>query len=293
MKQEMFPKFDTLLFDGDTIAFVAAAAVQMMVDEGEGKYRSHADFDQARVVVENLISESARICGALDAQRLFFISSKTNWRKDVSADYKMNRSASSQERPILLDPLKDYLREFHGATSIERLEADDIIGIEMTERPHGSCCSVGRDKDFKTIPGWHFRIQTNGPFEMTREEADKFFIAQALAGDRVDNIPGASGIGMKRAEQIVEQGMKLVPQRGMITRGINKGKETTKWVAQPCDDMWEIVVSHYEKSGGCEQDALRNARLTNILRADQFSRVTGKIKLWEPSMINHNVELIG
>jgi 5'-3' exonuclease len=280
-----FPKFATLLIDGDTIAFVAAAAVQGMVDEGGSNFRSYANFDQGRVVVENLLTESARICGALDAERLVFISDKANWRKDVASDYKMNRVASSQERPILLDPLKDYLREFHGATSIEQLEADDVIGIELTARPYGSACSVGRDKDFKTIPGWHFRIQTNGPFEMTPVEADAFFYAQALAGDRVDNIAGAKGIGMTRAEQIVEAGMKVVPQRGLITRGPNKGKETTKWVNQPCDDMWEIIVSHYEKAGGTEQDALKNARLTNILRNHQFDLKTGKITLWNPSMI--------
>jgi DNA polymerase I len=276
------PKFDTLLFDADTFAFVAAAAVQTIVDEGDGIYTTFASLDEGRLVLENLIASSALLTGSVEASRKFFISDEANWRKDVYPEYKMNRAES--DRPVLLTPLKEYLREFHGAVSHANLEADDIIGIEMTNGENGVACTVGRDKDFKTIPGWHFRIQTAAPFFMQEAEANAFFYTQVLAGDRVDGFAGAKGIGMKTAEKIVSSGNKVVPQRGVITRGKNKGSEVIKWFTEPCDTIWEIVVSYFEKSGSDEQEALLTARLANILRADQWDRETGKIKLWEPSM---------
>jgi 5'-3' exonuclease len=281
--QGKIPKFSTLLFDGDTFAFVAAAAVQTVVNEGDGIYTTFASFDEGRMVLDNLIATSALLTGSPEATRKFFLSDSANWRKDVFADYKMNRKDS--DRPVLLNPLKDYLREYHDALSFSNLEADDIIGIEMTNGENGDApCTVGRDKDFKTIPGWHFRIQTTTPFFMKEHEANAFFYTQVLAGDRVDGFAGAKGIGMKRAEQIVASLEKVVPQRGVITRGKNKGKEVIKWFSEPCEDIWEVIVTHFEKSGSDEREALLTARLANILRADQWNRESGSIKLWEPSM---------
>jgi DNA polymerase-1 len=277
------PRFKTLLYDGDTIAFIAAAAVQMNVVDDQGFTTQWANEREGQVVVDNLIAGSARTVESEEATRVFFLSDKANWRKDVWSGYKANRKDVA--RPLLLDTLKDYLRDAYQATSVPRLEADDLIGIAMTLRPMGECVSIGRDKDFMTIPGFHCRIQTDTVQHQTREGAIDFHAAQTLAGDRVDGFAGAPGIGMTRALRIIAEDVKVVPERGIITRGKNKGKEVTKWMSTTCHNKWECIVSHYEKGGLTEREALLNARLANILWADQYNAGTGEIELWYPSRL--------
>lgn len=277
--------FKTLLIDADVLAFVAASAVQIAVEE-DGMIRQMGNIREGEVVVDNLISSAAAMLHSRGAARVFYLSCKTEdgWRKNLWPQYKEARGEKASERPLLLDKLKDYLREEYGATSVNKLEADDMIGIVMTEYEHGTHCSVGRDKDFLTIPGCHHTIQTDFFHNQSLQEANAFFYAQVLAGDRVDGFFGAEGIGMKRAVDIIAAGKRVIPQRGVITRGPNKGKETTKWVTEDAETIWDVIVTHYEKSGQTEGEALRNARLANILRHDQYNMETGEIIFWSPTL---------
>jgi len=86
----------------------------------------------------------------------------------------------------------------------ETQEADDAIGIRaysMGEEDY-IICSI--DKDLDNLRGKHYNFVKNEAYYVTEEQAIKNFYRQLLTGDRVDNIPGLSGIGPKKAEKILE-----------------------------------------------------------------------------------------
>ena len=47
-------------------------------------------------------------------------------------------------------------------------------------------------------------------------------------------------------------------------------------------NLWETVVTRYEKAGLKEKDAILNARMARILRKCEYNRTTNEVKLWSP-----------
>ncbi len=296
-----------ILIDGDIAAFIAAAAAQDVLIDDFGYAQPRASTVKGEVIMENLIW-SWRMGLNADTFEIILTDDHDNWRRSVDDSYKRNRTG---DRPLLLDYLRQYLRDVHGAYHWDGLEADDVLSIKMTtprcEPPCSHCGAVsgceecpgirlicvGRDKDFKTIPGLHHchkqDVDIAGKMlvrEVTQWEADRFFMIQALAGDAVDGFKGCSGIGMKRAAEIIDTPVRLVPQEGVITRGVNKGQATTKWMAEPTSDYWACIVSHYRKAGMTEDDALVTARLARLLRyKEDYDPETQELTLWTPELL--------
>lgn len=299
-----------LLIDGDVIAFSSAAAVQSVLIGDDGWATPQANTKMGEAVVENSLSSIVHGLGA-DSFEVILTCPKGNWRSSVDPTYKTNRTG---ERPLLLHYLKDYLRAKHGAYHWDGLEADDVLSVKMTTpclpcsqaggepcvAPECDCCGgkhhrlicVGADKDFKTIPGlhhtWKKDIGRNNEYlvrEVTPWEADRFHLIQTLAGDAVDGFKGCPGLGMKRAAEIIDSPVRLVPQKGVKTRGVNKGEETVRWVSEPTRDLWACVVSHYRKAGLEEADALVSARLARLLRHDEYDPESEVLTLWTPDKL--------
>lgn len=316
-----------LLIDGDIIAFVAAAAAQAVFVDEAGWTMPMANQTQGEVIAENMLW-SLKAGLMADSFEIILSDTTSNWRHSVDATYKTNRVG---ERPLLLGHLKSYLKEKYNATTWAGLEADDVLGILATQpREHrqqtedgetvggdrswgngGASISpdtrvivVGRDKDFKSIPGlhhsWKQDVDADGNMlvrEVSQWQADRFHLIQSLSGDHVDGFSGCPGIGMDRAASIIDSPTRLVPSVGVKTRGVNKGEAVTRWVGEPTQDYWACIVSHYQKAmttpmhkGSCEwayaeQAALTTARLARILRHGEYDKETETVHLWEPKMI--------
>ncbi len=277
----------TLLIDGDTLAFIASAACQMTANDGGTHYPVAFQAEGERIV-DNKIAKLMEQLGADDIKVFLSCPSEENWRLRVDPDYKGNRKNS--QRPLILDPLKRYLRVAYGATHLAYLEADDTLGIYAThpDLVPGDKIVVGRDKDFATIPGLHHQLKDEeGGRPIVRTvtplEAERAHFIQTLSGDAVDGYPGCPGIGKTLAERIVDSPDKLVARKGVITRGKNKGKETLKWYSAGPSPIWEAVVSRYEKAGLKEADALKTGRLAKILLANDYDIETSTVYLWEPN----------
>jgi len=278
----------TILVDGDTIAFVAAAASQNTIETETGFVEPFARRVEGEAIVDNTIHWLMTKLGATDMKVFLSCPGAENWRLSVDPNYKSNRKASV--RPLLLQPLKEYLRQKYGAEHYAYIEADDALGIFATSETliPGEKIVVGRDKDFATIPGLHFQLRDvdadKNPIvrSITPLEARLNHYVQALAGDAVDGFPGCPGIGMTRARDIVDNPDRLVPKAGVITRGKNKGEEVIKWhSAGPCS-VWEAIVCRYDKAGLTEMDAIRTARLAKILLAEDYNMDTHEVRLWVP-----------
>lgn len=279
----------TLLIDGDVLAFRAAASAQHIEEDGFGYVRPFASVIEGQAIMENLILHLTQDLKATHV-RIVLSDPDCNWRSGVLPTYKGARDYGGVTRPLLLGRNKQFLRDAYSAVHWASLEADDVLGIMATEPPRyaGKRIVVGRDKDFKSIPGLHYQLGDLSPLghpvvrSISQGSADRWHMVQALAGDRVDDYGGCPGIGMTRAERIIDAPVLLTPRRGIITRGKNKGQETTKWMSQPTHSVWACIVSHYAKEGLDEAYALKMARVARILRHEDYDQETATIKLWTP-----------
>lgn len=294
-----------LLLDGDVFCFIAAAAVQKDVTYEDGMVYRWSDHGEGRAVLDNLVSD---ICARLGTKEyLFFLTDpEVNWRHQVMPTYKANRSGGG-ERPQLLTFLKDYALTKHSAIRWPGMEADDLMGIWSTSLacpvpqvpalPEEIAVFLGeglvpvivsKDKDMRGIPGWFYNMNRlkdplyEGPELISEEAADWWHLVQTLAGDKVDGYDGCPTIGLDRAKVILEEKLRLVPEEGYITRGPRKGQRTVKWVGEPCDNLWSVVVSNYEKQKMTEADALQTARVARICRVEDYDFERNMVILWEP-----------
>jgi len=131
------------------------------------------------------------------------VSGRHNFRKVLYPDYKAGRP----EKPPLYVPLMDELKKLEAGKWCmhDQLEADDLLGIMLTnERVQNPiCCSI--DKDLLSVPGYHYNWNKDDfPHQVTQEEADYNWLVQLLMGDSTDNIAGMKGIGEKKAEKLIE-----------------------------------------------------------------------------------------
>lgn len=282
----------TLLIDADVVAFTAASAAQHIYEDSFGYVQPFANKAEGEAIVDNMVI-GLELAFKSTHMRFVLSDPKLNWRNDVWPGYKSNRKDSI--RPLLLDHLKQYLRDKYLAEHWPELEADDVLGILNTEPQAyvGKRIIVARDKDMKTIPGLYHRLkdfdQKGKPVvqEITPWEAQRFHVYQTLKGDMTDGYGGCPGIGDTRAQELLDNPVMLRRTEGVITRGPRKGETTDRWVSEPTTDLWAMIVSHYRKAGQTEKDALITARLANILHHDQYDRQTQTITLWDPSRLKY------
>ncbi len=139
------------------------------------------------------------------------------FRNDMYDLYKANRS----EMPEDLRPQIPLTREATAAFNIaceemEGWEADDIIAtLACRAREAGGRVTIlSSDKDLMQLigdgvemldPMKNRRIDADGVFEKFGVGPDRVVDVQALAGDSVDNVPGAPGIGIKTAAQLIQE----------------------------------------------------------------------------------------
>lgn len=237
-----------LFVDGDIVAYRSASACETPIHWGDGLWTLHAREDAVMHHMDVFMQDLQKQSGLKDVWTA--ISSKNNFRKEVSSSYKANRK--NIRKPMLLNFAKDYLFQHWGGKMKDKLEADDVLGLYGTADMDIVIWSP--DKDLLTVPSKHF---INGEIvTITQEEADKNFYIQALAGDMTDGYSGCPKVGKKTAEKIL---------------------------AEP--PYWEKVVTAYEKAGLSEEVALENARLARILRQGEYierADGTGEVNLWTP-----------
>lgn len=139
------------------------------------------------------------------------------FRNDMYDKYKANREAMPEDlRPQI--PLTRTATEAFNIACKEKegFEADDIIAtLAVQARAAGGRCTIiSSDKDLMQLVGGGVEmldamknksIDRNGVFEKFGVYPDRVVDVQALAGDSVDNVPGAPGIGIKTAALLINE----------------------------------------------------------------------------------------
>jgi 5'-3' exonuclease len=137
-------------------------------------------------------------------------------RCEIYPDYKANREPAPDELKRQFAQCRAVTRSLGISTcSSPRYEADDLIGT-MAGRAQeaGRCVSIlSRDKDLLQILQagdvmWDFigdrKIAHDDVPDIFGVRADQIVDYLALAGDSVDNIPGAPGVGPKTASALLQ-----------------------------------------------------------------------------------------
>ncbi|MFY2824350.1 DNA polymerase I [Ruegeria sp. MALMAid1280] len=139
------------------------------------------------------------------------------FRNDLYDLYKANREAMPEDLRPQMPLTREATRAFNIACKeLEGYEADDIIATLAVQAREagGRVTIVSSDKDLMQLVGGgvemldamkNKRIDRDGVFEKFGVGPERVVDVQALAGDSVDNVPGAPGIGVKTAALLINE----------------------------------------------------------------------------------------
>ena len=147
---------------------------------------------------------------------IFDYSGKT-FRNDIYPLYKANRPPAPEDLVPQFPLTRDATRAFNIACiEKEGYEADDIIATlaRQAREAGGRATIISSDKDLMQLVGGGvemlepmkgLRIDSEGVEAKFGVGPDRVVDVQALAGDSVDNVPGAPGIGIKTAALLINE----------------------------------------------------------------------------------------
>ncbi|WP_171234738.1 DNA polymerase I [Ruegeria sp. HKCCA6837] len=139
------------------------------------------------------------------------------FRNDLYDLYKANREAMPEDLRPQMPLTREATKAFNIACKeLEGYEADDIIAtlVVQAREAGGRVTIVSSDKDLMQLVGdgvemldamKNKRIDRDGVIEKFGVGPERVVDVQALAGDSVDNVPGAPGIGVKTAALLINE----------------------------------------------------------------------------------------
>ena len=242
-----------LLIDADVLAYQSAFMAQAPIQWNEDLWTVHSDLAVAKTwIVERLETFKKKLEGD---EVILAISDRNNFRRKLNPTYKANRR--SKMAPIGLDPIREWMKDKYGTVTYPNLEADDVLAILATERPNriDRRVIVSIDKDFKSVPCEFYDFNRDEMHDVSEEDAAHYHLMQTIAGDPVDGYKGVPGIGVVKANRLLE------------VNGSN----------------WDTVLKAYSDAGLTEDEALMNAWMAYLIRKDEYNYKHKQLKyLWMP-----------
>jgi DNA polymerase I len=147
---------------------------------------------------------------------IFDAGSKT-FRNDIYPAYKANRPDLPEDLRPQFAFTRSATRAFNvPCIEVEGYEADDIIATlsARARAAGGTVTIISSDKDLMQLVGdgvdmldpmKNKRIGPDEVFEKFGVAPNRVVDVQSLAGDSVDNVPGAPGIGLKTAALLIQE----------------------------------------------------------------------------------------
>lgn len=227
-----------LLIDADPIVYRSGFAAQETIEDdvlGTAIRPQPVEFalQIVKTSIEAMVKAVEERFNQTAAESLV-LTGPGNYRTKIATvrPYKGNRVAAL---PVHYQAIRNYLTE-RGAKVVHRREADDEISIRAwklwkesgQDGRHAPTYVVATiDKDLDQIPGWHYDYLKHVFYFVSESDAKFALWQQILAGDPSDNVPGCWKIGPGKAYGIVQR---------MMDKDLSD------------NDMWEVVVFHYEMS---------------------------------------------
>lgn len=169
----------------------------------------------------------------------------------VTKPYKGNRT--DVEKPVHFNLVRSYYHSLKNCEVVNGIEADDAMGILQTDSKNtGIICTI--DKDLNQLPGKHYNWDDGSKYRVSEEDAHLYFMAQAMAGDSTDNIPGIPGTGMAGALKNLRKVVERDTRFHLLTTAYADAKEADKfatnwqeyldeqgrlvWIMRKPDEVW-------------------------------------------------------
>lgn len=213
----------TALIDGDTLVFKIAITHQEDVDweDGEPPVTSF-DLNLAIRTLRKYLDEILTKVKCTEYE--MYLTGSNNFRHSLGS-YKENRK--SKELPIGLDELKEYARDYLGATIVDGIEADDIVVYLKTKYPKKYIvCAVDKDILYQ-CEGKHYNYNTEKTIRTSKEDAEKYLYYQVLTGDSTDGYGGCYNIGKVKAEKLLSN---TTDYESIVAKEYKKAKHTYEYM---------------------------------------------------------------
>jgi DNA polymerase-1 len=243
-------KTSRLLIDGDILTYRTCWACQTQVQWEDDVVTTATNLKEVRAQADAMIAYWQEQLGVEQLVICFSPKGGKYFRHNILESYKGTRKAS--QKPMGYHSLVEYLKEKYSYLQVPMLEADDTLGILATNGEYSRNIIVSVDKDMLTIPCEYYNMDKEVTETVDTKLADYMHLYQTLVGDSTDNYKGCPGVGPKKAADILK-----IPS-------------------------WSRVVTAFEKAGLTPDDALVQARVARILRANEYNFETGEVILWEP-----------
>jgi 5'-3' exonuclease len=190
-----------VLFDADSLVYSSCFNSDKDI---EGKYLSldnaFSKFKKKLDVIFEEINELVEV-------KKFIVcnGSKGNFRKDISKDYKANRTS---ERPPILSELHTKVKARYRSHYGIGVETDDVVATlwkrVSDDKGVDSVIICSLDKDYKQFPCWfydcHWKKRTL--VKISEQEAIENFYSQMIIGDTADNVNYCKGYGKAYAKKL-------------------------------------------------------------------------------------------
>ncbi len=148
---------------------------------------------------------------------VIFDAARKNFRNKIYPNYKANRGETPDDLIPQFDLIKQSVKAFNvPQIELEGYEADDIIATYtvLAKKNKIDSLIISSDKDLMQLvdknvemldPMKNKKIGVNEVIEKFGVQPEKVIQIQALTGDKIDNIPGAPGIGPKTALELIKE----------------------------------------------------------------------------------------
>mgnify|MGYP003347621471 CR=1 FL=1 len=241
----------TLLIDADWLVHSACAACECDIQWDEHIHTLHIEVGDVKDFIALRVEFWKDL--ASDNKVVMCFSDYPTFRHQIHQEYKANRIG--KRKPLAMQHIRRWVSENYETRVCSGLEADDTMALLTTGLLYPNPIMVSIDKDMRTVPG--SLLAKDLVETVTLLDANRTWMKQALTGDTSDNYPGLKGVGPVTAEKILGSAVTL-------------------------HEMWDKVVTAYQKAGLTMMDALFNARMARILRHGDYDFHTGEVQLWDP-----------
>jgi len=217
------------------------------------------------------------------------------FRNDMYDLYKANREEMPQDLRPQIPLTREATRAFNIAClEQEGFEADDIIATLAcrAREAGGRVTIISSDKDLMQLVGGgvemydamkNARIDSDGVREKFGVGPERVVDVQALAGDSVDNVPGAPGIGIKTAALLINEygdldtllaragEIKQNKRREVLIAHADQIRLSRRLVQLDCDMALDYTIESLEVQPPVADDLL------GFLTAMEFRTVTKRV----------------
>jgi hypothetical protein len=264
------------LIDADVLRYEIGFAA-----ETGWQHAGFPPFDYVAELLDNRIGNinaiaSQAVPESMIAEPILYLTGSTNFRFDIAKRTPYKQRAGN--KPWHFKNITAYLKAKYDVRVSEGMEADDLMSIEQTSRPHETIICT-RDKDLFGFSGWKYSwelgnqaqrgpmlVDSFGDIRISEDnkkltgEGEKFFYAQLIMGDPVDSIPG-------------------IPKAGPKTAFDSLCNISCR------EDAYNQVLGMYRElfPNSYEEELLEQARLLHMIKRTNGS----EILMWNPPNVNY------